>query len=69
MSELVTFTQTSDVPYDRHDYIVYFTDGNYRLFNNWEDANAFWFQFMGMGIMSHVEVLNKPRKKSKGKGF
>jgi len=69
MSDLVTFTQTSDKSYDHHDYIVYFKDGNSRRFNNWEDAQAFWFQFTRMKLLSHVEVLDKSQKRTKAKGF
>ena len=69
MSELVTYTQTCDKSYERHSYIVYFKDGNRRLFDNWEEVQAFWFQFASMKLLSHVEVTDKPKLRTKSKGF
>ena len=63
------FTETSSESYDRHDYVVYFKDGNSRKFDNWEDAQAFWFQFAHMKLLDRVDILDKPKKRTKAKGF
>lgn len=64
-----TFTQTSDGLYDRHNYIVYFTDGNKREFSSWSETQEFWWQFASMNLLSHVEVTDKVTTKPKAKGF
>jgi hypothetical protein len=62
MSGLETFKQTSDVPYDRHDYKLIFEDGKEVIFDNYEDVQLFWFQ-RGGNFLSHIEVLDKKQKK------
>ena len=57
------FKQTSDKPYDRHDYKLVYEDGKEVVFDNYEDVQLTWFQ-NGGHFLSHVEVLDK--KKSKG---
>jgi hypothetical protein len=59
------FKQTSDKPYDRHDYKVVFEDGKEIIFDNYEDVQLTWFQ-NGGHFLSHIEVLDK--KQSKGFG-
>lgn len=66
---MTVFTQTSDAPYDRHDYIVCFKDGNNRLFSNWEEAQSFWFQFTHTKLLSHLEVSDKTSQRPKAVGF
>lgn len=61
-----TFAQTSDKPYDRHDYKVIFSTGNSVVFDNYEDVQRVWFQTPNQ-LLEYVEVLDK--KKSKPKGF
>ena len=58
-----TFKQTCDKPYVRHDYKLVFEDGTESIFDNYEDAQVFWFQRSGK-FLSHIEVLDK--KQSKG---
>jgi hypothetical protein len=60
-----SFTQTSDKPYDRHDYKLVYENGKEVIFNNYEDVQVTWFQHDG-NFLSHVEVLDKKQKK---KGF
>ncbi len=61
-----TFSQTSNEPYIRHDYKVVYEDGREVIFDNYEDVQRTWFQNGGY-FLSHIEVLDK--KKSKSKGF
>ena len=63
MTELKVFKQTSDEPYDRHDYKLITDNGGELIFNNYEDVQLYWFQHGG-NFLSHIEVLDK--KKSKG---
>jgi hypothetical protein len=63
-----TFKQTSDDPYDRHDYKLVFSDGKTLVFDNYEDLQLVWFQSPWQ-FLSHVEVLDKKKKKTKSKGF
>jgi hypothetical protein len=60
-----TFSQTSDEPYIRHDYKLIYEDGNQVVFDNYEDVQLFWFQ-RGGHFLSHIEVLDKKKTKSKG---
>jgi hypothetical protein len=59
------FEQTSDVPYNRHDYELFYTNGQSVVFDNYMDLQATWFQNPKQ-FLSHVEVLDK---KQKSKGF
>jgi len=62
------FELTSDESYDRHNYSVVMTNGDSYVFDNWESANALWFQSASQ-FMSHIEVLDKPNStKNKSKG-
>jgi len=63
MTELKVFKQTSDEPYDRHDYKLITDNGGELIFNNYEDVQLYWFQHGG-NFLSHIEVLDK--KQSKG---
>jgi hypothetical protein len=38
-----TFRCTSDAPYDRHNYEVVLKNGKKVFFNDWEDAQGYWF--------------------------
>ena len=63
MTELKVFKQTSDEPYDRHDYKLITDNGGELVFDNYEDVQLYWFQHGG-NFLSHIEVLDK--KKNKG---
>ena len=62
------FEQTSDLPYDRHLYRLVLTDGRAHVFDDYEHAKVMWFQMDGM-FTSHIDVLDKPKVKTKPKGF
>ena len=64
----MTFTQTSDAPYDRHQYKLIFEDGKQAIFDDYEVVTDFWYQRSGR-LLSHIEVLDKPSPKGKTKGF
>ena len=61
------FTSTSDKTYDQNNYKVFSKDGKSNDFDNYEDAQKFWFQWCRTDQMSHIEIVPK-RKRSKG-GF
>jgi hypothetical protein len=63
------FQQTSDEPYNRHDYKLVYVNGNHKVFDNHEDFMSTWFQTANM-LLSHGEVLDKKiKKKTKSGGF
>jgi hypothetical protein len=67
MSEF--FKQTSNEPYLRHDYKLYYTTKKPEVFDNYEDLQRAWFQTPNQ-FLDYVEVLDhKEPKKPKGKGF
>ena len=57
-----TFKQTSDEPYDKHDYKLVYSNNQSVIFDNYEDLRLAWYhtpeQFRG-----YVEVLDKKTKK------
>ena len=64
------FTQTSDLPYDRHIYRVHMKNGKYLDFDDYMNVQNVWFQYAKQ-FLSHVEILdiqNKKRKKN-NRGF
>lgn len=65
-----TFTQTSHEPYDRHRYRLYLKNGKVLNFDNWEDAQVYWFTYSQVpDYLDVIEVLDKPKEKVKSKGF
>jgi hypothetical protein len=52
------FQQTSDEPYDRHNYKVVLLNGQSVVVDAWDLAQAIWFQQPGQ-FLSHIEVLDK----------
>ena len=56
------FTDTSDKPYDRHSYKLVGINGNELIFDNWEEAQLYWFQAPSQ-FLSHIEVLDKKTTK------
>jgi hypothetical protein len=62
------FQQTSDHPYDRHDYKLVYSNKKCSIFDNFEDLRKEWWQTPEQ-FLSHVEVLDKQKEKSKSKGF
>ena len=63
------FEQTSDEPYNHHDYKLVYTNGNTKVFEDHQDFMAEWFQYPKQ-LLSHGEVLDKKtKKKTKSGGF
>ena len=62
-----TFKQTCDKPYDRHHYKLFYSNGQSIVLEDYLDVQAHWFQTPEQ-FLSHVEVLDIPKKKKK-KGF
>jgi len=65
MSNIKTFTQTSDIPYDKHLYKFVYANGTHKIFDYYIDVQMEWMQapLESLGI---IEVLDK--KQSKGFG-
>lgn len=62
------FSCTSDAPYDRHNYEVVLKDGKKVFFNEWERAQAYWWQ--NYQIPDFLDfIIIKDRKKINKKGF
>ena len=64
------FQQTSDEPYDRHNYRFHYGNGRCIIVESYEQVYEKWFNTPSI-LKSHIEVLDKPnnkKKKSKG-GF
>ena len=65
-----TFTQTSHEPYNRHHYRLYLKSGKNITFENYEEAQVYWFSHHQVpDYLDVIEVLDKPKKKVKSKGF
>ena len=62
------FDQTSNEPYNRHDYKLVYTNGNTKVFEDHQEFMAAWFQYPKQ-LLSHAEVLDKKVKKTKSGGF
>ena len=62
------FEQTSDEPYDRHTYQLFLTNGETMDVDDWMTVSAAWFQLPAM-FTDHIEVLDRPKPKSKPIGF
>ena len=60
------FQQTSDEPYDRHDYKIVLKNGKSITFDDYEIVNAFWWNNNQMRNLDHIEVLDKPKPKPQG---
>lgn len=62
------FSQTSDIPYDRHDYEVVLSSGKKVFFDNWADTQNYWW--MNCQIPDFLNyILVKDKQKIKSKGF
>ena len=62
------FEQTSDIPYDLHHYKVVTTTNEY-IFDDYEQVRQMWWNY-DSSLLKHVEVIDKPKSKSKKKkGF
>ena len=61
------FEQTSDIPYDRHYYKVVTTTNEY-IFDDYEQVRQMWWNY-DSSMLKYVEVIDKPKKSKKKKGF
>ena len=61
------FEQTSDIPYDRHHYKVVTTTNEY-IFDDYEQVRQMWRNY-DSSMLKYVEVIDKPKKPKKKKGF
>ena len=61
------FAQTSDEPYDRHDYEIVYSNSQSVIVDSWGAVRALWFEAPAQ-FLSHIEVLDKKPSKSKGFG-
>ena len=68
--KLEWFAQTSDEPYDRHQYRLVFSNKQSKIFDSWEELRNEWFN-MPSQFKSHTEVLDKSniKKKKTNGGF
>ena len=66
---LTVFSQTSDEPYDRHDYELVMKSGKKIKVGDYETARMLWWNYCGSGGCSHIDVVDPIQKKKGGKGF
>ena len=62
------FEQTSDEPYDRHNYEIVYSNSQSVIVDSWDAVRALWFEAPSQ-FLSRIEVLDKKPPKSKTKGF
>jgi len=66
------FELSSEQSYDRHNYMVNFTDGHSLIFEDYEEMRAVWFQYLRNWEGCTVTVIDKDAKKesrTSTKGF
>lgn len=67
---MVVFKQTSDLPYNRHNYEIILKTGKTVFFGDWDGVQEYWFVHNQIpDYLDYVKVLDKPKKKSKAVGF
>ena len=59
------FAQTSDVPYDRHNYRFTFSNGETKILDCYDKVMELWFNTPPL-FKSHVDVLDKKKKSNGG---
>ncbi len=59
------FSQTSDEPYDRHHYKIVYKERSI-VVESWEEVQEHWWNNSHKFEPPVIEVLDKPKKKSKG---
>ena len=62
------FRQTSDEPYDRHNYRLIYSNNHSIIVESYEEVREQWFNTPAM-FKSHIEVLDKKQKKKSKGGF
>lgn len=55
------FTQSSELPYDRHKYKLFLSNGQVETYDWYDELQARWFQTPKQ-FLSHVEVVNRKKK-------
>lgn len=66
------FLQTSDAPYDRHNYELVLKSGKTVFFDDWTDVQGYWFVHQQIpDYLDFINVLDKSKRKEKvkTKGF
>ena len=61
------FEQTSDEPYDRHQYQLEF-GGQSIIFDDYDQLRAYWFQSVRNWKDAKVNVLDRKQNKKKSNG-
>jgi len=64
---LNSFSCTSNAPYDKHDYEIVLKNHKKVFFDNWEDAQRYWWQ--NCKIPDFLDVIIVKDKKVKTLGF
>ena len=62
------FSQTSNEPYDRHDYKIVYKDRSF-VVESWEEVQEYWWNNSHKFELPVIEVIDKPKTKKKSKGF
>ena len=62
------FRQTSDEPYDRHNYRLIYSNNQSIIVESYEEVRQEWFNTPAL-FKSHIEVLDKKQKKKSKGGF
>lgn len=62
-----TFTTYCDKDYDRHDYKLILSNGKSIVFDDYDTAKRYWYEYRGKVVS--IQVLDKKTKPSGGKGF
>ena len=62
------FSQTSNVPYDRHHYRIVYKDRS-AVVESWEEVQEYWWNNSRRFELPVIEVIDKPKTKKKSKGF
>ena len=59
------FSQTSDEPYDRHHYKIVCQNKSF-VVESWDEVQEYWWNKSNLFVPSVIEVIDKPKPKSKG---
>ena len=62
------FSQTSNEPYDRHDYKIVYKDRSF-VVESWEEVQEYWWNNSHKFELPVIEVIDKPKTNKKSKGF
>ena len=64
------FQQTSDVPYDRHNYELVLKSGKTVFFDDWSAAHEYWWAHCQIpDYLDVIKILDKKNAKRKGFGI